>query len=134
MCSIFHTVMTSLLGAWAYYYKYHSLVISTILTWYLLSNDYSWCIVFLATSWLAYSIYLRFPDKKIRGGENYNTIIVGAGFSGLDAGRALKKAGIKYVILEKSSELGGTWYDNSYPGAACDIMVHLYRQACQEWW
>ena len=38
----------------------------------------------------------------------------------------LQAAGIPFLILEKSSSLGGTWYDNTYPGCACDIMSHLY--------
>ena len=53
-------------------------------------------------------------------------IIVGAGYSGLGMAIKLKAAGVPYVILEKSSGLGGTWYDNTYPGCACDIMSHLY--------
>jgi cation diffusion facilitator CzcD-associated flavoprotein CzcO len=54
-------------------------------------------------------------------------IIVGAGFSGLCAGIQLRKAGIEsFVILEKANGVGGTWRDNTYPGAACDIPSHLY--------
>ena len=54
-------------------------------------------------------------------------VIVGAGFSGLAAGIGLKKAGIDdFVILEKGDGVGGTWRDNTYPGAACDIPSHLY--------
>jgi cation diffusion facilitator CzcD-associated flavoprotein CzcO len=54
-------------------------------------------------------------------------IIVGAGFSGLCAGIQLRRAGIEdFVILEKADRVGGTWRDNSYPGAACDIPSHLY--------
>lgn len=54
-------------------------------------------------------------------------IIVGAGFSGLCAGIELRRAGIhSFVILEKADGVGGTWRDNTYPGAACDIQSHLY--------
>ena len=54
-------------------------------------------------------------------------IVVGAGFSGLCAGIQLRKAGIEsFVILEKEHGVGGTWRDNTYPGAACDIPSHLY--------
>ncbi|HEU4733589.1 MAG TPA: NAD(P)/FAD-dependent oxidoreductase [Kofleriaceae bacterium] len=56
-----------------------------------------------------------------------SAVVVGAGFSGLCAGIELKRAGIEdFVILEKASGVGGTWRDNSYPGAACDIPSHLY--------
>ncbi len=54
-------------------------------------------------------------------------VIVGAGFSGLCAGIQLRAAGIEsFVILEKAQGVGGTWRDNTYPGAACDIPSHLY--------
>ena len=54
-------------------------------------------------------------------------IVVGAGFSGLAAGIQLKRAGIhNFVILEKADGVGGTWRDNHYPGAACDVPSHLY--------
>jgi cation diffusion facilitator CzcD-associated flavoprotein CzcO len=56
-----------------------------------------------------------------------SAIIVGAGFSGLCAGIELRRAGITdFVILEKADRVGGTWRDNHYPGAACDIPSHLY--------
>ena len=53
-------------------------------------------------------------------------VVVGAGFSGIAAGIALAKAGQAFVILEKAGGVGGTWRDNTYPGAACDIPSHLY--------
>jgi len=53
--------------------------------------------------------------------------ILGAGISGLCTAIALKRAGIhSFTIYEKSDKLGGTWYDNSYPGAACDVPSPLY--------
>jgi cation diffusion facilitator CzcD-associated flavoprotein CzcO len=53
-------------------------------------------------------------------------LIIGTGFSGLGMGIALQKRGVDYVILEKADEVGGTWRDNTYPGAACDVPSHLY--------
>lgn len=54
-------------------------------------------------------------------------VIIGAGMSGLLAGLRLKRAGIhSFVILEKSGDVGGTWFDNSYPGSGCDVPSHLY--------
>jgi cation diffusion facilitator CzcD-associated flavoprotein CzcO len=53
--------------------------------------------------------------------------IVGAGFSGLGMAIRLRQAGRSdFVVLEKGDAVGGTWRDNSYPGAACDIPSHLY--------
>ncbi len=54
-------------------------------------------------------------------------VVIGTGFGGLGMGIRLKQAGIDtFVILEKASSLGGTWRDNDYPGAACDVESHLY--------
>jgi len=54
-------------------------------------------------------------------------LIVGAGFAGLGAAIRLRAAGITDVaIVERGSEVGGTWRDNQYPGAACDIPSNLY--------
>lgn len=82
----------------------------------------------------------------IRKGHKASVCIVGAGFSGLAMGVKLKKAGIKFTILEKrqvsnsyqiskaknypllySSELGGTWNANKYPGCRCDVWSVLYQ-------
>lgn len=53
--------------------------------------------------------------------------IIGSGFAGLAMGIRLKEAGFTdFVIFEKAAEVGGTWRDNHYPGAACDVPSHLY--------
>lgn len=53
--------------------------------------------------------------------------IVGAGFSGLGMAIRLKEAGVDNItLLERGSDVGGTWRDNHYPGAACDVHSHLY--------
>ena len=54
------------------------------------------------------------------------TLIVGSGFSGLAMAIALKKAGDDdFIILEKAREVGGTWRENHYPGAECDVASAL---------
>jgi cation diffusion facilitator CzcD-associated flavoprotein CzcO len=56
-----------------------------------------------------------------------DVLIVGAGFSGICMGIKLLEAGMKsFLIIEKSCEIGGTWWDNRYPGCACDIPSYLY--------
>lgn len=57
-----------------------------------------------------------------------DVVIVGAGFGGLCAAIQLlqQQPDLRFVILEKNNEIGGTWYENSYPGAACDVQSHLY--------
>jgi cation diffusion facilitator CzcD-associated flavoprotein CzcO len=53
--------------------------------------------------------------------------IIGSGFGGIGMAARLKRAGITdVVLLERNADLGGTWRDNSYPGAACDVPSHLY--------
>ena len=53
--------------------------------------------------------------------------IIGGGFGGLGMAYALRRAGIEHIaILEKSDDLGGTWRDNTYPGAGCDVPSHFY--------
>ncbi|MFC7649522.1 flavin-containing monooxygenase [Streptosporangium lutulentum] len=53
--------------------------------------------------------------------------IIGAGFGGLCMAIQLEKAGIhSYTIFEKGPDVGGTWRDNTYPGAGCDVPSHLY--------
>src|SRR3954453_5057365 len=53
--------------------------------------------------------------------------IVGSGFSGLGAAVRLDEAGHEnFIVLERGNDVGGTWRDNSYPGAACDVPSHLY--------
>ena len=54
-------------------------------------------------------------------------VIIGSGFGGIGMAIQLKKAGIdSFTILEKAGSVGGTWRDNTYPGAACDVQSHLY--------
>jgi 4-hydroxyacetophenone monooxygenase len=60
------------------------------------------------------------PDVEFR------VAIIGAGMSGLAAGLRLRQAGVPFVILEKNDDVGGTWYDNIYPGCRVDVPNHLY--------
>ncbi|MCW2902753.1 MAG: FAD-dependent pyridine nucleotide-disulfide oxidoreductase [Streptosporangiaceae bacterium] len=57
----------------------------------------------------------------------HSVVIIGAGFAGVGMAIRLKQAGVRdLVVLEKALEVGGTWRDNTYPGAACDVPSHLY--------
>ena len=54
-------------------------------------------------------------------------LIIGAGFGGIGAAIELKRHGFEDItILDHGPALGGTWRDNTYPGAACDVPSHLY--------
>lgn len=53
--------------------------------------------------------------------------IIGSGFGGLGMAGRLRQAGIDtFTVFEKADHVGGTWRDNTYPGAACDVPSHLY--------
>lgn len=56
-----------------------------------------------------------------------SAVIIGAGFAGLGMAVRLVQEGVDdFVILERGDRVGGTWRDNTYPGAACDIPSLLY--------
>ena len=57
---------------------------------------------------------------------HYPVVIVGAGMSGMLIGLRLKQAGLPFVILEKNAGVGGTWYENRYPGLRVDVPSHAY--------
>jgi cation diffusion facilitator CzcD-associated flavoprotein CzcO len=58
---------------------------------------------------------------------SYRVVVVGAGFGGIGVALALKRAGIPdFLVVDSASDLGGTWRDNTYPGAACDVPATLY--------
>ena len=57
----------------------------------------------------------------------YDTIVIGAGISGLAAAHRMNELGYRnYVVLEKAHRVGGTWRDNTYPGCGCDVPSALY--------
>ena len=67
------------------------------------------------------------PAVSAADTTSVDVLIVGAGFSGLGMGIKLREAGMNsFLIIEKSSDIGGTWWENRYPGCACDIPSHLY--------
>lgn len=69
-------------------------------------------------------------DTTFRPGADHphtRIIIIGAGFGGLGMAIPLKRRGDDdFLIIERAGDVGGTWRDNTYPGAACDVPSHLY--------
>lgn len=66
-------------------------------------------------------------DSSSKGVTNTQILIVGTGFAGLGMAIRLKEMGINdFIIIERAKDVGGTWRDNRYPGAACDVPSHLY--------
>jgi len=65
-------------------------------------------------------------QRKPAPSQDLSVIIIGCGESGLLASIRLKEAGIPFQILEKNSDVGGTWWDNTYPGCRVDVASHYY--------
>jgi cation diffusion facilitator CzcD-associated flavoprotein CzcO len=67
------------------------------------------------------------PDQHAEPNGVLDVAILGAGFGGICAAIKLREHGIDNIcIFEKAGGIGGTWWHNTYPGAACDIASHLY--------
>ena len=65
--------------------------------------------------------------EALGNGATLRIAIIGSGFSGIGMAIRLRRMGIdSFTIYEAAESLGGTWRDNAYPGAACDIPSHLY--------
>jgi 4-hydroxyacetophenone monooxygenase len=58
--------------------------------------------------------------------EGFRAIIIGGGISGICAAVRLQEAGVAFTIIERNSDVGGVWLENTYPGAAVDTPSHLY--------
>jgi len=70
--------------------------------------------------------------------EQFDAVIIGAGFAGLRALNTLRGMGKRVVVLEASEGVGGVWYHNGYPGARCDVESYDYSYSFspeleQEW-
>ena len=64
------------------------------------------------------------PDKDRL--DAFSVVIIGAGMSGICAAIRLREAGIPFTIIEKNSTVGGSWYENFYPGCGVDTPNHFY--------
>ncbi|MFD0577957.1 flavin-containing monooxygenase [Dactylosporangium darangshiense] len=60
------------------------------------------------------------------GAREVEVAVVGAGMSGLLAAHRLAQSGVPVTVYEKNSDVGGTWFENTYPGCRVDVASHLY--------
>ncbi|MEH6567650.1 MAG: NAD(P)/FAD-dependent oxidoreductase [Halioglobus sp.] len=65
-------------------------------------------------------------DVPVRAKENFPVLVIGGGMSGVLAAIRLSEAGIPFTVIEKNASVGGTWFENRYPGARVDVANHLY--------
>jgi 4-hydroxyacetophenone monooxygenase len=61
-----------------------------------------------------------------RAPAGFHVLIVGAGMSGLCAAIKLEQLGIAYTVIEKNADVGGTWFENTYPDCRVDTPNHFY--------
>jgi 4-hydroxyacetophenone monooxygenase len=68
----------------------------------------------------------RAPKWRKDPAVDLKVAVIGSGMSGILAGVRLGQAGVPYVILEKNPDVGGTWFENTYPGARVDVSNAFY--------
>ncbi len=78
-------------------------------------------------AWLGLDHEFQIDQKeRYRAPEGFHVVVIGAGVAGLCASIRLHGAGIAHTVIEKNAEVGGTWYENRYPGAGVDTPNHIY--------
>ncbi|MAT95249.1 MAG: FAD-dependent oxidoreductase [Halioglobus sp.] len=65
------------------------------------------------------------PGRR-RPPAEFKVLVIGAGLTGLLAAIKLEEAGYNFEVIEKNPEVGGTWWENTYPGVAVDTPSHFY--------
>lgn len=70
---------------------------------------------------------VEFKSQALKAqAQQFPVVIIGAGMGGILAGIRLQEANIPYTIIEKNPGVGGTWYENKYPGCRVDVPGHSY--------
>ncbi|HEV3225205.1 MAG TPA: NAD(P)/FAD-dependent oxidoreductase, partial [Acidimicrobiales bacterium] len=64
--------------------------------------------------------------RELDATRPFSAVIVGAGMSGLVAAHRFAEAGLPFTVIEKNADVGGTWFENRYPGCRVDVPNHLY--------
>lgn len=65
-------------------------------------------------------------DVNPEARAHHKVLVIGGGMSGVLASYRMTEADIDHVVIEKNSAVGGTWFENRYPGARVDVSNHLY--------
>ncbi|NLR73306.1 NAD(P)/FAD-dependent oxidoreductase [Novosphingobium sp. ERN07] len=72
------------------------------------------------------------PDRRAPK-PGFKVLVIGAGMTGMAAATKLREAGYDFVVIEKNPEVGGTWYENRYPGVGVDTPSHFYSFSWEIW-
>ncbi|AXB80353.1 NAD(P)/FAD-dependent oxidoreductase [Novosphingobium sp. P6W] len=65
--------------------------------------------------------------------SGFKVLVIGAGMTGMAAAIKLREAGYDCIVVEKNSEVGGTWFENRYPGVGVDTPSHFYSYSWEIW-
>lgn len=81
----------------------------------------------LANSIATETSQLNIKDTPVENFRKMRVVVIGAGFSGIYLGVRIPQRlrNVELAIYEKNNDVGGTWYENRYPGCACDIPCKL---------
>ncbi|MEM5433744.1 flavin-containing monooxygenase [Paraburkholderia diazotrophica] len=81
----------------------------------------------MISSWLGFDEDMVIDQKgRFKIPDGFKVVVIGAGVAGLASAIRLQGAGIPFVVVEKNAEVGGTWYENHYPGCGVDTPNHIY--------
>ncbi|MDB5418545.1 MAG: 4-hydroxyacetophenone monooxygenase [Phenylobacterium sp.] len=69
----------------------------------------------------------QFDQPRLKeAARKLKVLVIGAGMSGILTGIRLSQAGVSFEIIDKNPEVGGTWFENTYPGCRVDNSNHMY--------
>jgi 4-hydroxyacetophenone monooxygenase len=69
---------------------------------------------------------VHWRQRDVAPDREFLVAVIGAGMSGIVAAYRLQQAGVRYVVIDKNPDVGGTWLENTYPGCRVDIPNHYY--------
>ncbi|MEM7543084.1 MAG: NAD(P)/FAD-dependent oxidoreductase [Pseudomonadota bacterium] len=77
-------------------------------------------------------------NAKSNAARDYEVIVIGVGVAGIYQIKRLKDLGVKAIAIDANEDLGGTWYNNRYPGARFDSESFTYgysfsKELLEEW-
>ena len=72
-------------------------------------------------------------EGRVKPPANYKVLVIGAGLTGMAASTKLTEAGYDHIVIEKNPDVGGTWYENRYPGVGVDTPSHFYSFSWEIW-
>lgn len=71
----------------------------------------------------------KVSEEPLGSSKHIRIVVIGAGASGLNMIRTLRLTLSNYelIVYEKNEDVGGTWFENRYPGCRCDVPSHNYQ-------